>query len=80
MNHRWNENNVCVNCGLHRMMREYRKVVRTYSALGRDGCWYDKPVYQYGKAWYYGIENKEMKDLIRGIGFQRPECSKNSLH
>ena len=62
MNHRWKDN-ICIHCGIKRERREYKKLVNTYSVLGRDGCFYDRPIYQYGTAWHYG-ETK----------FKRPEC------
>jgi hypothetical protein len=74
MNHKWKDN-VCVNCGLHRMIREYRKVVRTYSKL-RNGVWEDVPIYQYGKKYWYGTQHEEVKSLVRSIGFERPDCKK----
>lgn len=78
MNHKW-ENNVCVNCGVHRMMQDYRKLERTYSKL-IHGIWEDIPVYSYGKKWYYGYPNSDKKEYIKGIGFNRPDCKAKELN
>lgn len=74
-NHRWNKDNVCVNCGLHRMRKRYRKVVRTYSKL-INGCWEDVPVYQFGTGWLYGTVHPEVDCAVKIIGFERPNCKK----
>lgn len=68
MNHRWSDNK-CAQCGLVREMKDYSRVVRTYSALGRDGCWYDVPVYEYGRKYWYGHLHK----------FERPDCKRSKI-
>jgi hypothetical protein len=67
MNHKWKDN-TCIHCGITRERKEYKRVTRTYSKLGRDGVFYDVPVYEYGAAWWYGKEHK----------FKRPECKKQN--
>lgn len=62
MNHKWN-NNVCEKCGIKREKKEAKILLRTYSALGRDGCFYDKPVYDFRVLWHYGPTR-----------FERPDC------
>lgn len=64
MNHKWKDN-VCINCGLHREKRDFRKLKRTYSKL-IHGVWEDIPVWEFGTAWWYGLKNK----------FNRPDCKK----
>lgn len=64
MNHRW-ANNICINCGVTRERKDYRKLVNTYTVLS-NGVWEDRPVYQYGTGWWYGEVNK----------FNRPDCKK----
>ena len=67
MNHRW-ANNTCINCGVTREKRQYRKLIQTLTktVLPRYGVWEDRPVYQYGTGWWYGEVNK----------FIRPDCKK----
>lgn len=64
--HKWNQDDTCTVCGLHRERRLRRKLVRTYSKLGRDGIFYDVPIYFDNLDWHYGSEH----------GFERPECLK----
>lgn len=68
MNHKW-QDNVCVNCGLHRMMRSWKILM----------CIVNHPpweVWEYGRSWYYGYQHKDCKSLVKGFGFKRPDCKK----
>lgn len=64
-NHRWSGDK-CMVCGLVRERREKRTLQRTYSRLGRDGVWYDVPIYTYGLAYWYGLDHQ----------FIRPSCTR----
>jgi len=65
MNHRW-ENDICIHCHLTREMKDYSRVVRTYSRLSSDGCFHDVPVREYGRKYWYGPVH----------GFVRPGCER----
>lgn len=57
MNHQWNKD-VCVNCGITRIKKEYKKLARTYSKL-INGVWEDIPIYKYGVGYWYGLPDKK---------------------
>lgn len=62
-NHKWKDN-VCVNCGIKRERKEYRRWQRSETYLSRAGVWEDRTIYTYGTAWYYGEKYR----------FERPQC------
>lgn len=66
MNHKWKDN-VCVNCGLNRIKRSWR---RRMAIVG------SKDYYQYGSNWWYGFTHEDCKSLVKSIGFERPDCKK----
>lgn len=67
MNHRWDKNNKCINCGIHRVKRTWK---RRMAIVG------SKDYYQYGWSWYYGEQLADCEIAIKGLGFERPECKK----
>lgn len=60
MNHKWDENNKCVRCGLEREMKTWK--VRM-AIIG------SKDYYQYGREYAYSFNLKKWS-------FKRPECKK----
>lgn len=62
-NHKWNKENTCLNCGVHRERKDYKRWLRTETVL-RNGVWEDRTVYAYGTMWHYG----------KKYGFERPHC------
>lgn len=48
-NHKWDENNNCIHCGLHREMKSWKLL------MAMVGC---RDYYQYGRNWHYGKEHK----------------------
>ena len=68
MNHRW-ENNVCKNCGLHRVKRGWKLLMAISNTPPYNH-------YQYGNSWFYGEQHPESKILIKSLGFERPDCKK----
>lgn len=73
MNHKWDKDDECINCGIARTNLPYKKVIRTYSRL-INGVWEDVPVYYHGIGWCYGQPHPEDKRTIKIIGFERPDC------
>lgn len=66
MNHKWKNNN-CVNCGITRIKKGWKLLM----AIS------DHPPYnhfKYGNSWFYGIPYKENQNVVKSIGFERPEC------
>lgn len=70
--HAWNPANtplgeveaqVCARCGIKRYRRDSVKITG-YRPILLRGVWEDKPVYHYGKSWWYGPDHK----------FSRPNC------
>jgi len=62
-NHKWKDN-VCVNCGIRREKKEYKRWKSCGTYLSRNGIWEERTHYDYGIKWHYGAEHK----------FIRPNC------
>ena len=60
MNHKWDKNNTCINCGITREKKSWRRLMAITNHPPYDH-------YVYGKSWAYFFEPK--------IGtFKRPDC------
>lgn len=66
MNHKWNDN-ICVQCGIMRSKRERQTISYTYSKLGRDGIFYDVPVWTINYHYAYSLDGNVWL-------FERPDC------
>ena len=65
--HKWKDN-TCVNCGVARKKRERETIAYTYSALGKDGCFHDVPVWNINLHYAYSFDNSVWS-------FERPDCN-----
>lgn len=61
-NHKW-QNDVCLNCGVKREMKDFKRWQRVEGVL-RNGVWEDKHFFTYGIKFWYGEKYR----------FERPQC------
>ena len=59
MNHKWDEKNKCVNCGIFRERKTWRRLMAMVG--GKD-------YYQYGTSFFYSLDKKK-------YFIERPDCN-----
>lgn len=64
--HSWKDD-VCCKCGIKRERRDRQVLDHTYTKLGRDGVWYDQPVWTLQSAYAYSFDGDKWS-------FNRPDC------
>lgn len=72
MNHKWNKDNICVNCGIYRTKKSWKRLMSITDFPPHNH-------YQYGKDWFYAMPNENFNTVAKAIGFERPDCKKKEI-